>query len=77
MLLSVIPIPCWNPIGCGLSYQRCKEWAIMDTFDALGAKYDQPKTLEEVRRMVDSSENAEVEVFYGSNGIVANVTKKG
>ena len=75
-LLACIPIPCWNYVKFGLTHQQRKEWAIMDTFDALSPRYDQPKTLEEVREMIDSPENSDVEVFYGSNGIVANITKK-
>lgn len=75
MILSIVPIPCWNPVGSGLSYRQRKEWAVMDTFDALGAAYDEPRTLEEVRSMVASDENAVTEVFHGSNGVVANVTK--
>lgn len=75
ILLSIVPIPCWNPVGSGLSYTQRKVWAIMDTFDALGAKFDQPRTLDEVRLMVEHPLNAELQVFYGSNGVVANVTK--
>lgn len=38
-----LPIPCFNYIGIKNITQKKKtliEWAIMDTFDALGAKYD-------------------------------------
>jgi len=76
LLAILIPIPCWNYIGSSLNEKQRLEWAIMDTFDALGATYDIPKTLEEVTEMVDSPENDQIEVFYGSNGIVANVVKK-
>lgn len=75
-IVALIPIPCWNYIGIGLNKKQRLEWAIMDTFDALGAIYDIPKTLKEVKEMVDSPENKEIEVFYGSNGIVANVVKR-
>ncbi len=75
-IAALIPIPCWNYIGVGLNKKQRLEWAIMDTFDALGATYDIPKTLEEVKEMVDSSENGKIEVFYGSNGVVANVVKR-
>jgi len=74
-IIALIPIPCWNYIDIGLEEKQRLEWAIMDTFDALGAKYDTPKTLKEVTEMVDSPENKEVSVFYGSNGVVANVLK--
>lgn len=69
-------IPCWNYYGIGLTYRQCIEWAILSTFDALSATYDFPKTLDEVHDMVASPENASTEVAYGSNGIVANVTKR-
>lgn len=76
-LLALIPIPCWNYLGSGLSYEQRKEWAVLDTFDALGAAYDQPMTLNEVCDIVQSDANASTSVFYGSNGIVANVRKAG
>lgn len=71
-------IPCSNylEIFPQLSKKQLLEWAILDTYDALGAKYDQPKTIEEVEYMVRSAGNEKQECFYGSNGIVANVTKK-
>jgi SAM-dependent methyltransferase len=73
--LPYIPIPCWNYLNMGLTREQRREWAIMDTFDALGAKYDFPKTLNEIVEMVASEENRSSEVFFGSNGIVANVTR--
>jgi SAM-dependent methyltransferase len=75
-LCARIPIPCWNYLDQGLSPRQRREWAILDTFDALGAAYDSPKTLEEVRAMVSSPDAGSVEVFYGSNGVVANVTRR-
>jgi SAM-dependent methyltransferase len=74
-MLAVIPIPCWNYVGSGLTYAQRKEWAILDTFDALGAKYDRPLTMKQVKKLVDSPENESTSVFYGSNGVVANVRK--
>lgn len=74
-LLAIVPIPCWNYIRVGLTNEQRLQWAIMDTFDALGAHFDFPKTMEEVRQMVCSPQNAQTEVFYGSNGIVANLLK--
>ena len=68
-------IPCWNYYYLPLSKEQKREWAIMDTFDALGAYYDYPKTLEEVRRMVSLPGACDIDVFYGSNGDVANETK--
>src|SRR5215467_7573208 len=68
-------IPCWNYYFLPLTKEQRREWAIMDTFDALGAQYDQPKTLEEVRAMVTKRDADSIEVFYGSNGVAANVDK--
>lgn len=76
-LLSIIPIPCWNYIDHGLSDQQRVEWAIMDTFDALGARYDEPMSLAELEGMVGELPEACVdEVFLGSNGVVANIRVK-
>jgi SAM-dependent methyltransferase len=76
-LLYVFPIPCWNYYGrFDLKYKALLNWAVMDTFDALGATYDQPKTKEQIQKMIESPENAFSEVFYGSNGIVANARKR-
>ena len=77
MIAGLIPIPCWNYLGSGMGWRERLQWAILDTYDALGAAYDKPKTMDEVVEMV-SLDCAEVEsVFYGSNGIVANVIKSG
>jgi hypothetical protein len=74
-ILGRIPIPCWNYLDIGLSKKQRLEWAILDTFDALGPAFDYPKTLDEVAEMVNSPENEELEIFYGSNGVVANIKK--
>ncbi|MDB4459023.1 class I SAM-dependent methyltransferase [bacterium] len=74
-LIAFLRIPCWNYLGIGLSRKQRLEWAIMDTFDALGAAYDEPKTLEEVSEMVNTTNAIESDVFYGSNGVVANAIK--
>jgi len=75
-IVALIPIPCWNYSGSGLSKKQIVEWAVMDTFDALGARYDIPKTKDEVRQMAELAENETLEVFYGSNGVVANAEKR-
>jgi SAM-dependent methyltransferase len=75
-LSALTMIPCWNYVNLPLRWKDKLEWAIMDTFDALGAAYDEPKTLDEVRDLVDIEQTAFVEVFYGSNGVVANCMKE-
>jgi SAM-dependent methyltransferase len=74
-LLAIVPIPCWNYLHLGLTRAQRREWAIMDTFDALAARFDYPMTIDEVQDMIDLDENAETEVISGSNGIVANIRK--
>lgn len=87
IVLGVLRIPCWNYLGVLRIALRKKpffsalydwyQWAVMDTFDALGAKYDIPKTIEEVEGMIRKVDQATgIEVFPGSNGIVANAVKR-
>jgi hypothetical protein len=77
ILAALIPIPCYNYLGMGLNRGQRVEWAILDTFDALGARYDSPKTQRAVETMVASPENLATDVFYGRGGaIVANVLKR-
>ncbi len=76
-ILTCLNVPCANYVGFGLSRKQRHEWAILDTFDMLGAAYDTPMTVTELRALVTSPENdVSCEVFPGSNGVVANVTRK-
>ena len=43
---------------------------MLDTFDALSPRYDEPQTLETVQEWVREAELAEADVRYGGNGIV-------
>lgn len=74
MLAGLIPIPCWNHLRMGLSYRQRLEWAILNTFDALGARYDTPMTPAELERMV-AGPGRDVRISAGANGVVANVRK--
>jgi len=66
-------IPCWNYTGVfPLSAGQIKEWAILDTFDALSPRYDKPATLGTVRRWFEQAGLTEIEVRRGGNGIVGN-----
>jgi SAM-dependent methyltransferase len=76
MLAGLIPVPCWNHLRMGLTRQQRRDWAILNTFDALGARYDQPLTAREVEAMVRGP-GREVQVSHGANGVVANITKHG
>jgi hypothetical protein len=72
---GMIPIPCWNYLYREFTYRQRVEWAIMDTFDALAAKYDFPQTKGEVQKWCRKLPVERVEILYGSNGIVANGRK--
>ena len=48
-----------------------RAWAVLDTFDALSARFDKPQTLESVSRWVQSAGLEEAVVRPGANGIVA------
>ena len=75
-ILAFLRIPCWNYVENRFTYRQRVQWAILDTFDALAPAYDFPKSKDEVESMVASNENATQEIFYGGNGIVANIKKK-
>ena len=75
VLRGLIPIPCWNYYGIPnipQDKESLLEWAIMDTFDALGARYDYPASIAEVSKWVKDIDLADYEVKKGGNGIVFN-----
>jgi SAM-dependent methyltransferase len=74
VVAGLIPIPCWNHLRMGLNARQRREWAILNTFDALGARYDTPMTAREVERMV-SGPGRDARVSLGANGVVANIVK--
>jgi SAM-dependent methyltransferase len=77
LVAACLRLPCWNYHSLTLSAGQKVEWAVMDTFDALGARYDLPKTPQEVYELVSLPEAVAVEVFPGSNGVVANSCRAG
>jgi SAM-dependent methyltransferase len=55
-------IPVANYIGAyPLSARQQKEWSILDTFDALSPKFDNPKTVDEVRTWFEESNMVDIE----------------
>ena len=63
-------VPCWNYTGLlPLERDELVAWAVLDTFDALSPRYDEPQTLEAVREWVEAAELADADVRYGGNGI--------
>lgn len=59
-------IPCWNYRGLfPLTELQRREWAILDTYDALGARYDFPQTIETVRDWCAMAGLVDVDVHRG------------
>lgn len=52
-----------------LSDEALKEWAILDTFDNLSPRFDQPQSLETVRSWFIEQNLKNIEVHPGINGI--------
>ncbi len=76
VLLGMIPIPCWNHCNLGLTNKQRKEWAIMDTFDALGARYDRQFSLQEIQDIATGIPGFCATAFYGGQGIICNFIPK-
>ncbi len=58
--------------GQGLSPEIAKEWAYLDAFDMLSARYDAPQRIETVREWCKEAGLSDVVVKYGYNGIEAS-----
>ncbi len=77
VITGLIPVPCWNYIDKKYSKQERIKHAVMDTFDALSPKYDNPKTIKEVRNWFEKISGLKnINVFGGGNGVIGNATKK-
>ena len=64
-------MPCWNYAGMlPLTDELLKEWAVLDTFDALSPTYDQPQSIDVVRPWFQEAGLSNVNVRHGDNGIV-------
>ena len=50
-----------------LSDQQLKEWAILDTFDWLAPKYDNPQTTKQILSWFDEAGLLDVEVFHSGH----------
>ena len=74
-LSGLVPVCCYNYFYMQIPQNQKVEWAIMDTFDALGAKYDKPKTFSGMKKLVKNLKNVNYEIFSGSNGWVLNLKK--
>lgn len=71
-------IPCWNYRGIlPLTQPQRVEWAILDTYDALGAYYDRPYTRLEFVESLKRLPGIEFSVKRGGNGLEASILKVG
>lgn len=78
VLRRLVPalVPCWNYTGIlNLSPDLMTQWAVLDTFDALSAYYDQPQTLRRVRQIFRDARLTDIHVRVGGNGILGNARK--
>ncbi len=74
----LLPLPCINYTNKkNIPQERGKliEWAIMDTFDVLGAKYDTPLTTDELADIAKKIKLNNFEVKKGDPVIILNGTK--
>jgi SAM-dependent methyltransferase len=72
----VAVVPCWNPRGLfELTWDEEVAWTILDTFDALSPRYDQPQSLESVESWCRRASLIEISVRYGGNGIEVNAQR--
>lgn len=68
-------IPCFNWLRRGSSLREGVRRTVLDTFDALSPKYDLPQTLDDVRAWCVECGLENIDLFEGSNGLVANAEK--
>jgi len=76
-LSGIIPIPCFNHLGIGPLYHERTEGAILDTFDALGARHDFPQDRESLSSWCIGQPLTDIAIFEGGNGWVLNATRTG
>ena len=75
-IISVfIPVCCYNYFYLDLNDKEKLKWSIMDTFDALGAKYDKPINFRELNLLAKENEMTNFKIHQGSNGWVLNLKK--
>jgi SAM-dependent methyltransferase len=72
----VAVVPCWNYTGAlPLTDTQIREWAILDTFDALSARFDLPQTLDQVESWLMEAGLKDVQVRPGGNGILGTARR--
>ena len=68
-------IPCFNWFNPRKPTWEGVERTVLDTFDALSAKYDLPQTHETAARWCRECGLVDVDIFEGANGLVINARK--
>lgn len=58
-----------------LSELQVREWAFLDTFDFLGARYDQPQHIDAVREWFIKAGLDSIDISKGGNGIIGRGKK--
>jgi SAM-dependent methyltransferase len=75
-LLTRVIFSIWDYRGqIPVSEAMLREWAILDTFDALSPRYDKPQFMSNVRRWFRNAGLQDVEVHPGQNGIEGRASK--
>lgn len=69
-IVTVLLVPDYQGVYA-LTDRVRKEWAILDLFDMLSPRYDQPQTLRSVRGWYEAARFCDVDVRYGYNGVQA------
>jgi hypothetical protein len=65
-LKRLVPVANYDGVF-GLSQQQLLEWAVLDTFDWLGARYEYPQRPAVVRQWLGDAGLEQVEVFRSSH----------
>lgn len=69
-------VPCWNYSGIyPLTYEKRVEWAILDTYDALAARYDKPFTMLGFAKLLNQIEGIRFSIKRGGIGLEANIER--
>lgn len=76
LILYHLNIPCFNYVHTiKMPYAMLREWAILDTFDALSARFDFPVTKEQFEEMGATLGSQQMAVKRAFNGYVLNLIK--
>jgi SAM-dependent methyltransferase len=69
-------IPCWNYRNIySFPDDKLTEWAVLDTYDALGARYDNPLSQSEFGDLLKTTSDIEFRIKSGGNGWEASIIK--